>query len=786
MKSLLDFFSQNKAPVTQTFQGASTTADPLIRQEMAVLSNLDSESTGVLEQALNEAKNHHQSFIEPMHIFLGLLSNSDVSNTLNKFSIDISKLIREIQSLQTDGKYLGEPLLSEESKQVFEDAYSQVKKRGDNLIKPNDILLSIFSKSLQISKLLEQQGVKGEQLGQEISEHKQYSAGGLEKYGVDLTKQAQEGKLDPVASREKEIDRLIHILLRRTKNNPLIIGDAGVGKTAIVEGLAQLIVSRKVPQELSGKKIVKLDVSSLIAGATHRGEFEERLQNIIKETIASKNQTVLFIDEIHTLIGTGDSEGSMDASNILKPHLSRGELQMIGTTTTAEYRRYFEKDRAFSRRFQPILIEEPTEDQALLMISTLKQKYEQFHNVTFSREALQAAVHLSKRYVGERFLPDKAIDLLDEAAANIKITHGKGEKPDSIVKPEDIEQVVSLWTGIPITRLTEKESEKLLQLEQLIHQNIISQNRAVEAVSEAVRRGRIGLSNTQRPIASFIFLGPTGVGKTELAKTLANILFGSKDATIRLDMSEFMEKHEVAKLLGAPPGYIGYEEGGQLTEAVRFKPYSIVLLDEIEKAHPDVFNILLQILEDGRLTDNKGNTVSFKNTIIIATSNVGSEMIRDHIQNKDNQTTVQTIPLQKLIMDELSKFFKPELLNRFDEIVMFEPLTPQDMVQVTNLGIKSTKEKLKEQNIQLEISQTALSQLAKEGYDPVYGARPLRRLIQTTIENPISLFLINHSLVAGEIIIVDYDAQNDRFVFNKSPQQSTAKPHPQEEGLIHG
>lgn len=776
MKSLLDFFSLNTHPsVNQTTQVTTTITDPLVRQEMAVLSNLDSESIGVLEQALNEAKNYHQSFIEPMHILLGLLSNNDVSNTLNKFSIDISKLIREVRSLQTDGKFSGEPLLSEESKQVFEDAYSQVKKRGDNLIRPNDILLSIFSKSLQISKLLEQQGIKGEQLRQEISEHKQYSAGGLEKYGVDLTKQAQEDKLDPVASREKEIDRLIHILLRRTKNNPLIIGDAGVGKTAVVEGLAQMIIHQKVPQQLNGRRIIKLDVSSLIAGATHRGEFEERLQNIIKETIATKNKTILFIDELHTLIGAGDTEGSIDASNILKPHLSRGELQVIGTTTTAEYRRYFEKDRAFSRRFQPILVEEPTEEQALLMISVLKQKYEQFHNVIFSQEAIQAAVHLSKRYVGERFLPDKAIDLLDEAAANVKIAQSRGQKSDSVVKGEDIEQVVSAWTGIPITRLTEKESEKLLQLEQLIHQNIISQNHAVSAVSESVRRGRIGLSNAQRPIASFIFLGPTGVGKTELAKTLADILFGSKEATIRLDMSEFMEKHEVAKLLGAPPGYVGYEEGGQLTEAVRTKPYSIVLLDEIEKAHPDVFNILLQILEDGRLTDNKGNTVSFKNTIIIATSNIGSDMVRNHLQHKDDQTN-QKMPLQKLIMDELSKFFKPELLNRFDEIVIFEPLTIQDMISVARLGIEETKKKLKEQNIQLDLSQAALSQLAKEGYDPVYGARPLRRLIQTTIENPISVFLINHSLVSGEVITVDYDSQNDRFVFNKSPQQPSNTP----------
>lgn len=816
MKSLLNLFSQSSpAPVVEVPQepaqmapvippsvsvtppSKSSTADPLVRQDMAVLSHLSPGSVSVLEKAQSEAKNFHQPFIEPMHVFLGLLSNSEVSTTLNKFSVDISKLIREIRSLQADGKFTGEPVLSEESKQIFEEAYLQVKKNGSGLIEPNDLLLAIFSKSIQIDKLLERQGVKGEQLSKEIGDHKVSTSGGLGKYGADLTKQAQEGKLDPVAGRDEEIDRVIHILLRRTKNNPIIIGEAGVGKTAIVDGLAQMVVAQKVPQELIGVRIISLSVSSLVAGASHRGEFEERFQNVIKEAMDSKTKTILFMDEIHTLMSGGENEGSVTASNILKPFLSSGDLQVIGATTTAEYRRYFEKDRAFSRRFQPVLIDEPSEEKALVMIDIIRQKYEQYHQVTFSPEALKAAVHLSKRYVGERLLPDKAIDLLDEAAANVKIAHQKGQV-DAVVKPEDVEKIVSQWTGIPITRLTEKEGEKLLHLEDFIHKSIISQNRAVTAVAEAVRRGRIGLSNAQRPIASFIFLGPTGVGKTELAKTLAEIMFGSKDAMIRLDMSEFMEKHTVAKLLGAPPGYVGYEEGGQLTEAVRLKPYSIVLLDEVEKAHPDVFNILLQILEDGRLTDNKGNTVSFKNVILIATSNLGSDLVRDYIQKKQTQTeTAQvstpqaqekvaepTLPtqdqvsvqpsektqLQKMIMTELSKFFRPELLNRFDEIVIFEPLTTEDMTMIVKLGIENTRMKLKEQDIQMEISQTALAELAKEGYDPVYGARSLRRLIQTAIENPISVLLINHGLFSGEIITIDYDSQGSQFVFKTRPQ----------------
>ena len=664
----------------------------------------------------------------------------------------------------------------------------------------------MLSQASSSSDSLRTKGLEKGKVEEKLSKSAQFTTGKksvLGTFGIDLTEEAKAGKLDPVTGRDREIERMVHILLRRTKNNPIIIGEAGVGKTAIVEGLAELMISGKISADLASKKIIQLDLSALVAGASHRGEFEERLQNVIKEVLASSGQIILFIDEIHNIIGAGETEGSLDASNILKPYLGRGTLQIIGTTTIAEYRKKFEKDRAFERRFQPVTVEEPTEEIALEMLKVLQPKYESFHKVQFAQEALQSAVHLSKRYIGERYLPDKAIDLIDEAGAQVRLEVASQKKSNSQVTEQDIEQVVSSWTGIPITKLTEKESEKLLKLEELIHQKFINHDRAVKAVSEAVRRGRIGLSNVNRPIASFIFLGPTGVGKTELAKRLAEIMFGKEDLMIRLDMSEYMEKHEVAKLVGAPPGYVGYEEGGQLTEAVRTKPYSIVLLDEVEKAHPDVFNILLQLLEDGRLTDNKGNTVSFKNTIVICTSNIGSDLIRDRLQSDSSSTepagpvgsvsrgasSVASLPaasprdpsspspadldnqlkdLSKLILDSLNKFFKPELLNRFDEIVIFEPLSQSHMLSIAKLGIEGTRKLLKDQNIDLQISQNALVELAREGYDPVYGARPLRRIIQKSIENPIAIYLINKSLVGGETIMVDYNSETDKFTFSKT------------------
>lgn len=767
--------------------------DPKTRQGLSVLSHLDNRSAQVLNMAKQESKKLRQALIEPDQVMIGLLYDGEVFKLLSQFSADPSKIVQEIQGRQSTGTFDGEATLSESSKKIFDDAYALVKGRGVEFITPEDLLIALFGQESSAG-VLTQQGVRKEDIEKTLSKSTVYTKGkksSLEEFGVDLTEQAKKGELDPIAGRKNEIERTIHILLRRTKNNPIIIGEAGVGKTAIIEGLAQEIVNGTAPKDLQGKRIIQLDLSSMVAGASHRGEFEERLRNVIKETQVASGTVILFVDEIHGLIGAGDTEGALDASNIIKPFLARGQLQIIGTTTTAEYRKYFEKDKAFERRFQPVMVSEPDEATAVEMLKVLKQKYENFHKVVLSDKTLETSVKLSKRYIGERYLPDKAVDLIDEASAEVRLQQNAGKRQDNAVNESDIQKVVSSWTGIPITKLTENESEKLLHLEDTIHKRLIDQEIAVKAVSEAVRRGRIGLSSMTRPIASFIFLGPTGVGKTELAKTLAEIIFGKEDLMIRLDMSEYMEKHEVAKLIGAPPGYVGYEEGGQLTEAVRKKPYSIVLLDEVEKAHPDVFNILLQLLEDGRLTDNKGNTISFKNTIVIATSNIGSTLIQKELESiKEtpvpgahvNPTVSRTksaqgeaekkfAELSKLVIVELRKFFKPELLNRFDEIVMFEPLSRKDMTKVAELGIGSTRKLLVAQGFDLQLSKGAIDRLAEEGYDPVYGARPLRRLIQSAIENPIAILLINKTFVQGDKIMVDFNPQSQEFVFSKVAQQ---------------
>jgi len=740
------------------------------------MSHLDTRSQAVLNQAQEEAKRIRQPLIEPDQVLFGLLYDSDVFQLLSQFSVDVSKLSHELQSREVVGSFTGQPTLSETAKKVFEEAYSMIKGRGVEFISPEDLLITLFS--FPTGSVLQTAGIQKEKIEEQLSKSSTFVYGkksSLERFGIDLTQEAKDGKLDPITGRDREVERLIHILLRRTKNNPIIIGEAGVGKTAIVEGLAQEIVSGKAPKDLQSKRIVQLDLSSLVAGASHRGEFEERLRAVIKETQVAGN-VILFIDEIHSIIGAGDTDGALDASNIVKPFLARGQLQIIGTTTTVEYRRYFEKDKAFERRFQPVMVDEPDEEVAIEMLKVLVPKYEAFHKVIFTPEAISAAVKLSKRYIGERYLPDKGVDLLDEAAAQVRLELNEGKRSDNKITQPDIEKIVSSWTGIPITKLTENESDKLLHLEDIIHKRLINQENAVTTVAEAVRRGRIGLSSASRPIASFIFLGPTGVGKTELAKTLAEVLFGKEDLMIRLDMSEYMEKHEVAKLIGAPPGYVGYEEGGQLTEAVRAKPYSIVLLDEVEKAHPDVFNILLQLLEDGRLTDNKGNTISFKNTIIIATSNIGSALIQQQLSlqkpdSKEEDNKKKFAELTTLLVGELRKFFKPELLNRFDGVVVFEPLTQKNMMDVAKLGIGSTQKLLLMQGIDLDISQPALDRLAKEGYDPVYGARPLRRLIQTAIENPIAILIINKTFVSGDKILIDYDLQKEEFKFAKAPPE---------------
>lgn len=808
---------------------AGSSMDPSKRQNVNALSHLDSRSNQILQQAQNEAKKYQKTAIEPDLLLLSLTYDREIYKLLQKHQVDVASLAQEIEQKQEMGTSTTPPILSDSTQRIFDEAYKFAQKRSSSFISPEDLLLSLFS-SESSAALLASKGVDKKDFEETLEKDTKFKTGKksvVEEYGIDLTAEAQNGKLDPVVGREKEIERTVHILLRRSKNNPILIGEAGVGKTAIVEALAQLIVKKEVPKELQDKKIIQLDLTSLIAGASHRGEFEERLKNVIKEVMLSEGRLLLFIDEIHTLIGAGTTEGAMDASNIIKPYLARGQLQIIGTTTTAEYRKYFEKDKAFQRRFQAILVDEPSIETAIQMMKVLQAKYEKFHNVTITPEAVEYAVKLSKKYIGERYLPDKSIDLIDEAAAEVKLMAAEGKRKDTQVVRGDIEKVVSAWTGIPITKLTEDESKKLLDLENLIHQRLIDQEEAVKAVSEAVRRGRIGLASANRPIASFIFLGPTGVGKTELAKTLAEILFGRDDAMVRLDMSEYMEKHEVAKLIGAPPGYVGYEEGGQLTEAVRQKPYSIVLLDEVEKAHPDVFNILLQLLEDGRLTDNKGNTISFKNTIVIATSNIGSKLIQETLSTQkeikeltadldkkdESSNQLQPVPTQpetssetqnkqalaqqtsqikedkvddkvfkelsKKLMDELIKFFRPELVNRFDGVAIFKPLTEKYMKAISKLGIKNTQKLLKEQNFGLEITDKAIDILAKDGFDPVYGARPLRRLIQTVIENPISIDIIGKKFVQGDIIIVDYDEVTKKFTFKKSPnslnQQATAQ-----------
>jgi len=770
--------SDSQAP-TQDVDANAGGIDPQKRQNMSALSRLDPRSLQVLHHAEQETKRIQAAQIGSEQLLLGMFYDGEIFQILESFQVDVAKLTQEIQSKEKQGNNTGQPTMSQQVIQIFDEGYKSAKKRGASFVSPEDILIGFFSDPTA-SAFLKAFGIDKSKLDEKLSKTTAFAQTSkksvLEKYGIDLTQEAKEGKLDPVVGRDKETERLIHILLRRTKNNPIIIGEAGVGKTAIVEALAQKIVEGSVPHDLLEKRIVQLELSSLVAGASHRGEFEERLQDVIHETQASNGKIVLFIDEIHTLIGAGDSGGALDASNIIKPYLARGQLQLIGTTTTAEYRKHFEKDKAFERRFQSVLVDEPEEEVAQQMLDVLRPKYEKFHSVVVTPEAIEAAVHLSKKYIGERFLPDKAVDLLDEAAAEVKLQHTEGKRADNNVVKTDIEKVVSAWTGIPITRLTEDESQKLIHLEDTIHKRFIDQEEAVAAVSEAVRRGRIGLSAANRPIASFIFLGPTGVGKTELAKTLAEILFGRDDLLIRLDMSEYMEKHEVAKLIGAPPGYVGYEEGGQLTEAVRAKPYSIVLLDEIEKAHPDVFNILLQLLEDGRLTDNKGNTISFKNTIIIATSNIGSSVIQQTLLTQASNGAQVVSPeeeakkyseLSATLMDELRKFFKPELLNRFDDIAMFKPLRMRDMAQIAKLGIKNTQKLLKEQKINLTISDKGIEILAKEGYDPVYGARPLRRLIQTAIENPIAILLINKTFISGDTIQIDYDDAKSEFTFVK-------------------
>jgi len=775
------------------------------------------------------AQNYGHNYVGTEHLLLGLLNEGQgiAAETLKKLGADFNKIEKMIVTLVGRGDEEGALLgFTPRTKKVFELSLHEARELGTNYIGTEHLLLGLIKEGEGIAaKVLVETGIDLDKVKSEIArqlsgsknqgdESNTESIGKsktqtLDQYGRDLTKMASEDRLDPVIGREKEIQRVIQILSRRTKNNPCLIGEAGVGKTAVAEGLAQKIFEGNIPEILKEKRIVSLDLSSMVAGSKYRGEFEERLKKVIEELREAKN-VILFIDEIHTLVGAGAAEGSIDASNILKPALARGELQAIGATTTDEYKKHIEKDAALERRFQSILVEEPSQEDAIKILEGLRDRYEAHHRVKITDEAIVSAVELSHRYISDRYLPDKAIDLLDEAGSKIrletvtappdlKILHEKLEKiekekeeavsiqdferaaklrdqeseiqkelkekesqwksrstkKEAVLAEEDIATVVSNWTGIPVNKLQEEETERLLNMEEILHQRVIGQDEAVKSVSRAIRRARVGLKDPQKPIGSFIFLGPTGVGKTELSKALAEVMFGDENAMIRIDMSEYMEKHTVSRLIGSPPGYVGYDEGGQLTDKVRRKPYSVVLFDEIEKAHPDVFNVLLQIMDDGRLTDAKGKTVDFKNTVIIMTSNVGLSTIRKQRTlgfaiEGENQKRDEYEKMKENVMEELKRNFRPEFLNRIDDTIVFHSLDQEHIHEIVKLMVKGVEDRLEKLNIHLEIKESAMEHIAEVGYDPQYGARPLKRAIQKLVEDKISEEMLRSTVKEGD------------------------------------
>src|SRR2546422_10179878 len=724
-----------------------------------------------------------------------------------------------------------QPNVSTAFSRVLDRAADEAKRLEDDYISTEHLLLALDAvpRDQLLAALKEVRG------GQRVtSQDPEGTYQALEKFGRDLTAAAEEGKLDPVIGRDEEIRRVIQVLSRRTKNNPVLIGEPGVGKTAIPEGLAQRIVRGDVPEVLRNKRVVQLDLAALVAGTKYRGEFEERMKKVMDEIRKAQNEVVLFVDELHTLVGAGAAEGAIDASNILKPALARGELQCIGATTLDEYRKYVERDAALERRFQPILVSEPSVEQTIEILKGLRERYESHHGVTISDEALVAAATLAEKYIADRFLPDKAIDLMDEASSKIRLQASflpqevrqavekaervRREKEEAIknqdfekaaqlrdkervlrqkleelesswkrekgrdistVTGEDIADVVSSWTGIPVTRLVEEETQRLLKMEESIHERIVGQEEAVSAVAKAVRRARTGLKDPRRPVGSFIFLGPSGVGKTELARALAEFLFGDENALIRIDMSEYSERHTISRLVGSPPGYVGYEEGGQLTEAVRRRPFSIVLFDEIEKAHPEIFNVLLQILDDGRLTDAQGRAVDFKNAVIIMTSNVGAPLLEKEVAigfkpTRDELTAMDSAyaRMKEHITEELRRTFRPEFLNRIDEVIIFRPLTGDQIKAIADILIARVQRELRGQNMQLELTEAAKDLLAKEGFDPTFGARPLRRTIQRLIEDQLSDELLRGSFTPGDTVVVD--ARDERIVFERKRQPEPA------------
>ena len=848
----------------------------------------------VVQEAVNTAQMNGQQTIEPIHVLKGILTKAkDVSTFIfQKLGVNASQVAmlvdQEIQHLpKVQG---GQPYLSNDANSVLTKAMDTAKQMGDEFVSVEPILLALLTVNSTASRILRDAGCNEKDMRAAIQELRQgqkvQSQSGdenfqsLDKYAKNLVEQARSGKLDPVIGRDEEIRRVLQILSRRTKNNPILIGEPGTGKTAIVEGLAQRIVRGDVPENLKDKQLYSLDMGALVAGAKYKGEFEERLKSVINEVTKSEGRIILFIDEIHTLVGAGGGEGAMDAANILKPALARGELRAIGATTLNEYQKYFEKDKALERRFQTVMVDEPDELSAISILRGLKERYENHHKVRIQDDACIAAVKLSERYISDRFLPDKAIDLMDEAAAKLRMERDsvpeeldeitrrlkqleiereaikrendqpkiqqldkdiaelrdqekqyrakwEGEKAlvnkiqedkqqienlkleaeraeregnyervaeirysklkmleddikhiqeqlkstqggEAMVREEvtadDIAEVVSRWTGIPVTRMMQSEREKLLHLEEELHHRVIGQDEAIQAVSDAVRRSRAGLQDPKRPIASFIFLGTTGVGKTELAKALADYLFNDETMMTRIDMSEYQEKFSVSRLIGAPPGYVGYDEGGQLTEAVRRKPYSVVLFDEIEKAHPDVFNILLQVLDDGRLTDNKGRTVNFKNTIIIMTSNLGSQFIQQEFEKLNATNRESIIANTKMqVMDMLKKTIRPEFLNRIDETIMFLPLTKAEIANVVRLQMNAVKKMLEPQGFTLRVTDVAINYLADQGYDPEFGARPVKRAIQRLVLNDLSKRILAEEVSREQPITIDANGAGLQF-----------------------
>jgi ATP-dependent Clp protease ATP-binding subunit ClpC len=793
------------------------------RAEQVDVTQLFSDSTKeLLQRAAQRAIEWGSTDLTTEHLLHAALEDDLVRHVLGWVDADPDAISAQLEEEATKGTKGGRtdlsPSLAPDAKRALLAAHEESRALDSSYIGPEHVLLALAKdEESEAGQLLSRFGVSHTSLrgavvrgvGKEGEVREPTSSTPtVDEFSRDLTGMAKEGKLDPVIGREDEIETTIEILSRRTKNNPVLIGDPGVGKTAIVEGIAQRIVNAEVPETLSDKRVLALDLSGIVAGTQYRGQFEERLKKVIDEIQESSEDQIIFIDELHTVVGAGAAEGSMDASNMLKPALARGELHCIGATTIDEYRKNIEKDAALERRFQPVLVGEPSVDDAIEILRGLKDRYEAHHRVKISEEAIVAAAELSDRYIADRFLPDKAIDLMDQAAARLRlrsktkpqdtkmleddIKRLKREKDQAIaaedfekaqdlkgriqelqdrlgafkgdrhpvaeVTAEDIAEVVSRATGIPVSQLTQEERERLLRLEQQLHERVVGQEEAVDAVAEAIRRARAGLSDPNRPIGSFLFLGPTGVGKTELARTLAEALFGEEAAMVRIDMSEFQERHTVSRLVGAPPGYVGYEEAGQLTESVRRKPYSVLLLDEIEKAHPDVFNILLQILDDGRLTDAQGRTVDFKNAVIIMTSNLGAERIQAHARRNESFEE-----LKEDMEQILKRSLRPEFLNRIDEIIVFRALSREQIADIAGLLLEHTKRRLKAQEVEVEFTDEAVSLLAEEGFDPEFGARPLRRTIQRRVDNQLSRMILDGSLEPGDKVVVS--SQDGELIF---------------------